>query len=116
MAKKRRRSSPKRRVRRRKSSGKIGNVLSKNTLLLGVGAGASGVLGGYVQKYAPQIPNNYAEAAAGLALVMFGGKIAPEAKVIGKGVMIKVIGDFVEQNVMPKVLSGSTGAGASDNF
>ncbi len=112
MARRRRKTT--KRTRRRSRKVGLGGLLSQDTLLLGVGAGASGVLGGYVQKYAPQIPNNYAEAAAAAALVMFGGRLHPKLKVVGKGVMIKVIGDFVETNVMPRMLSGQAGASGDD--
>lgn len=75
---------------------------------MGVGAGASGALGGMVKKYIPQVPDNYAEAVAAVGLVMFGGKVHPALRTVGKGAMIKVIGDLVETNVMPRLTTGGS--------
>jgi hypothetical protein len=109
MAKRRyRRTRTKRRSRR--SGFGLGGLLSKDTLLLGVGAGASGALGGLVKQYAPQVPDNYAEAVAAVGLVMFGGKLHPALKTVGKGAMIKVIGDLVEAQVMPQLFKKGTTA------
>lgn len=98
------------RYRRRSSGG----VSMKNLLWMGAGAGISGTIGAVISKYLPLgnfgsvMGGNVAEGLTGFALYKWGGKIAPQAKLIGAGMLIKVAGDIVENTVAP-ALSGVIG-------
>jgi hypothetical protein len=69
----------------------------------GVGAGSAGLLGGIVNTVLPNVGGNIAQAISGLALSYYGkGAI----KQVGKGVVIKTIGDLTEDQLIPMLTSG----------
>lgn len=80
-------------------------------LTYGAGAGLAGFAGGYVSKWTnSKLSGNMAEAVAGIGLVA-AGKMARIniVKELGYGVLIKATGDFVEDNVVPKLQGLNTG-------
>jgi hypothetical protein len=84
-------------------------MFSSDLLYLGIGAGLAGVAGSQVNKYLPQLSGNIAEGAAG-AGVMFASKYmgGNMVRTIGKGMLIKAIGDLIEDNVVPKIMGSVT--------
>lgn len=99
---------------RRRTSKKVQRKMSKNRgfNVLGIkfnqsdlfeiaGASGAGALGGLVSQASNNaLTGNTAQAVGGLALGMLGGK---NAKSVAKGVLMKTTGDFVEDNVVPKL-------------
>lgn len=75
-------------------------------LWMGVGAGSAGAIGGVVNSYAPQISSNIGAGIAGYGLMTMTKGVG---KNIGKGMLIKSVGDLIEDNVMPLIMgSGSS--------
>ena len=72
-------------------------------LWMGVGSGISGSVGGIMNQFTgTTLSSNVASGLAGGLLTMFSNGIP---KKIGKGLLIKSIGDFVEENVAPSISS-----------
>ena len=68
----------------------------------GVGSGLAGAGGALINKVVPQLQGNMAQGVAGLLLTNYThGK----AKQIGKGIVIKTIGDFTEDNIVPTIMN-----------
>ena len=96
-----RKSKNKRRVSTmaKKSNSTFG--ISNNDIWKGVGAGAAGTFGGLANQIFPQISGDIAQGIVGLGFSIYGkGKI----KQIGKGAVIKTIGDFMEAQVVPMIM------------
>lgn len=72
-----------------------------------LGAGAAGIVGSTVNKFLPSIAGNTAQALGGAALWYFGRGMIRSA---GAGVLIKTVGDYIEDNVS---LGFSTGGSAT---
>ena len=83
--------------------------IATNDIWKGVGSGSAGLLGGVINQFAPQLAGNVAQGVGGLALSYFGTGII---KQMGKGAVIKTIGDMVEENVIPAI-SGSSFLGGN---
>jgi hypothetical protein len=97
-------SMAKRRFHRSKKS-LLGGINLMKVLTYGAGAGFAGTLGAKVNNWSKgKLTGNVAEAGAGL-LAYFVGKWARVqiVKDIGVGCMIKATGDFVEDNIVPKI-------------
>lgn len=92
----------------RKSSSKSMLGINGNDIWKGVGAGSAGLVGGIMNQFVPQLPSNLATGAAGIALCYIG---KGPVKQIGKGIVIKTIGDLIEDNVVP-MISGQLGIGS----
>jgi len=105
-----RRKVSKRKVSRRKVGGqKMVNKASssflgvgKDDIWKGVGSGLAGIGGGLINKVVPQLEGNIAQGVAGLLLANY---TKGKAKQIGKGMVIKTIGDFTEDNAVPMILN-----------
>ena len=90
--------------------------IQTNDIWKGVGAGSAGLLGGGLSMLFPQIAGNIAQGVAGLGLSMYGTGIM---KQMGKGAVIKTIGDLIEDNVVPMLglgLGNSNGNGAEEQY
>lgn len=94
-------------VRRRRTA----KGLTMNQMMwLGVGSGVSGGVGSLVSKYLPLgnfgsvMGGNLAEGLAGYGLWKFGKGSRP-LKLMGQGMIIKVIGDVVENTASPLLAS-----------
>lgn len=103
----RRRSAPSRRRRK-------GNSGNMQLLWMGVGSGLSGLAEGGVNKLTGgTLTGNVAGAAGGYALWKYASGPLSHA---GKGMLVKAIGSFVEQNVAPKLgglIGGATSTAAA---
>jgi hypothetical protein len=92
-----------------------GKRMSKTTELLWMGAGA-GVAGGAeallntLTKGA--LTGNIAVGLAGFGLHRYTKGVP---KRMGQGLMIKAVGDFVEENVAPRLMNLTSGLGTSSN-
>lgn len=74
----------------------------KNDLLLIGGAAGAGAIGGVANKLSGgRLTGNVAQLAGGLALAFLGGTTGGK---IAKGVFLKTGSDFVEDNIVPKVM------------
>lgn len=96
--------------------GMFGGVNVMNIALMGVGAGLAGVAGQQVSKYAGgRLNGNAAQAVAGVGLLLVGKKtgLGKYTTPIATGILVKTVGDFVEDNVAPRLMGASAAAGAS---
>lgn len=102
--------------RKGSSSFGLGGLNIMDLVLMGAGAGFAGVVGQQVTKYSNNaLTGNTAQAAAGIGLYFIGKKMkfGKYSTPIAKGILIKTIGDLVEENVAP-MISGSSSAGTGN--
>ena len=78
--------------------------------IMGVGAGASGAVAGWLKKVLPGVTEDIATVVAGGALYYFGDRIHPMVKKFGAGVLISGIGTFAK-GIIPAVEVGEGGEG-----
>lgn len=107
MARRRRKRSRRSYRRSRSRSVGAGKLFSTRNLALATGAGFAGAAGAVVNKFAPNIIGNTAQAIAGGALYYLGKGFI---KTAGLGVLIKTAGDLIEDQVAPKVIGAIGGS------
>ena len=86
----------------------LGGLNLMDLALMGAGAGLAGVAGAQVNKLTGgKLNGNTAQAAAGVGLLMAGKMLHAQKYTtpIAKGILIKTIGDFGEDNVAPKLMA-----------
>lgn len=101
-------------AKRSKGSNAVFNIggikIFKSDIMQTLGAASAGTVGGLANQLSGgRVVGNTAQAVGGLALGFIGGR---NAKNIGKGVLMKTGGDFIEDNVLPQV-AGGLGLGTS---
>jgi len=99
----------KKKKKSRKRYGNAGKLFSMTNIALVVGGGFAGTIGGFVNKVAPTLVGNTAQAVAGGALYYFTKGFF---KNVGLGVLVKTAGDLVEDQVVPRItgaVGGSSG-------
>ena len=75
--------------------------------MMGAGAGFAGTTGALVSKYTGgKLSGNAAQAVAGIGIYFIGKKVGSFSKFttpLAKGILIKTVGDMVEDHVVPMV-------------
>lgn len=83
--------------------------ITKNDLFKGVGSGVSGIAEGIANQFLPMLPTNLGAGVVGLLLSRYTSGIA---KQIGKGVVIRQVGELTEENIVPTISGSLKGMGS----
>lgn len=95
--------------------GGLGQLISMDTVLMGAGAGVAGLAGSKINELTKgTLSGNVAQGGAGIGIYLIGKQfgMSKYTTPLAKGILIKTIGDLVEDNVVPK-LSGMVGTSTS---
>jgi len=86
----------------KKSHSRREKIDAMSLLARGFGSGTAGVAGALANKVFPTVAGNTAELGAGVGITYFGkGRV----KQVGEGILIKAIGDLVEDHIAPYLMN-----------